>query len=86
VYLCAPDHFPARESVGPNEQWTLDLAFEGLRHGLSLTSKEKGELPVLTTCRSLVEKAYADYREGRMRDGFLTLEEMERLLMKLPSQ
>ncbi len=86
VYLCAPDHFPEREGFGPDEQWTLDLAFEGLRHGLSLTATEKGELPVVATCRSMVEEAYTHYGEGRMREGFFKLEEMEKLLKTLPSR
>lgn len=86
VYMRSPDRYPVREGVGPDEQWTLDLAFEGLRHGLSLTAAEKGDLPVLSTCRAMIEEAYTHYREGRMRDGFVKLEEMEKLLRKLPSQ
>jgi hypothetical protein len=31
VKLCAPDSFLVREGVGPSDQWTLELAFEGLR-------------------------------------------------------
>lgn len=86
VYICAPDRFPEREGVEPNERWTLDLAFEGLRYGLSLAAKEKGDLPIFATCRAMVEEAYNHYREGRMREGFFKLEEMGKLLRKLPSQ
>lgn len=86
VRLCTPDEYPVREGFGQDGQWTLDIAFEGLRYGLMLTTKEKGELPVLATCRAMVEEAYNHYREGRMRDGFFKLQEMEKLLRKLPSQ
>ena len=86
VRLCSPDSYPVRPGLGPNEQWTLDLAFEGLRHGFELTAIEKGELPVLEACRKMTEEAYAHYREGRIRDGFFKLQEMEKLLKKLRSQ
>ena len=43
VKLCAPDDFPSREGVGPADQWTLDLAFGGLRLGLKMAAEEKGE-------------------------------------------
>jgi len=86
VRLCAPDMFPTREGRAPEEQWTLDLAFEGLRHGLEITAKEKGELAVLPRCRELVGEAYVHYRAGREREGFLTLRAMEDLLKTIPSQ
>ena len=46
VQTYLPDRFHHREGVGPEEQWTLDLAFEGLRHGLDLAVAEKGEIAV----------------------------------------
>jgi hypothetical protein len=86
VRLCAPDEFPVEDFLPPDEQMTLDRAFDGLRYGLDLTAKEKGELPVLATCRGMVEKAYAHYRAGRMREGFFKLQEMENILKTIPSQ
>ena len=85
VKLCSPDQYPLREGVAPEEQWTLDLAFEGLRYGLSLAVKEKGDRPVFEECRGLVEKAYESYREGKKRDGFFKLEEVSKLLRQVPS-
>jgi hypothetical protein len=72
--------------LAPDEQMTLDRAFDGLRYGLDLTAKEKGELPVLETCRRMVEEAYEHYRADRMREGYFKLQEMEKILKKLPSQ
>jgi hypothetical protein len=86
VKLCAPNDFPPREGVGPDEQWTLDLAFEGLRLGLNLAVEEKGERKEFATCRKLVEDAYVYYRNGQMREGFFTLEEMRKVLKKIPSR
>ena len=86
VQLCAPTDFPVREGVGPDEQWTLELAFKGLRVGLRLARREKGEQPALAKARTLVEDAYAAYRDGRMRDGFFKLAEVEKLLKTIRTQ
>jgi hypothetical protein len=34
----------------------------------------------------MIEEAYTHYREGRMREGFFKLEEMQKLLKKIPSR
>lgn len=85
VKVCAPDRFPSREGIGPKDQWTLDLAFEGLRLGLRMAVEEKGEREEFRKGTALVEEAYAAYRDGRMRDGFFKLEELQKLLRKMPS-
>jgi hypothetical protein len=86
VKLCAPDQFPRREGVSEPEQWSLDLAFDGLRFGLKLAVEEKGERPVFADCRLMVEAAYAEYRSGQMKEGFLKLAEVQKLLKKVPSR
>ena len=86
VQLCAPDDFPHEETVGPEDQWTLSRAFEGLRLGLKMAAEEKGERTEFARGRVLVEEAFAAYRDGRMRDGFFKLEELQKLLRKVPSQ
>jgi len=83
VKLCAPDQFPKWEWT---EQLTLDRAFEGLRYGLDLTAKEKGESPKIDACRKLVEAAYGHYKGSRMREGIFALQELQKLLKKIPSQ
>ena len=86
VQTYSPDRFRPREGFGPDEQWTLDLAFDGLRLGLRMAAEEKGPLPAFNTCNQLVEDAYVHYRVGRMRDGFFKLEEMQKLLKKIRTQ
>lgn len=86
VKICASTKFPMREGVGSDDQWTLDLAFEGLRLGLRMAVEEKGKRDEFTRGESLVEEAYAAYRDGRKRDGFFKLEELQKLLRKVPSQ
>jgi hypothetical protein len=82
VQLCSPDRYLPRKRLAP---WTLESAFEGLRYGLSLAVEEKGDRPVFEQCRGLVEEAYGYYREGKKREGFLKLEEVIKLLKKVPS-
>jgi hypothetical protein len=86
VQLSAPDRFIVREGVGPADQWTLDLAFDGLRLGLRMAIEEKGHRQEFTQSESLVQEAYAAYRDGRVRDGFFKLEEVQKLLEKVPSR
>ena len=86
VRMCAPDQFPTREGLPAEDQWTLDLAFRGLREGLALVINEKGEKPVFRDCGRLVEEAYEQYRAGNKREGFFKLEEVNKLLKKVPSQ
>jgi hypothetical protein len=80
VRLCAPDLFPAREGVGPDEQWSLDLAFDGLRQGMDLAEKEQGQRPNLRLCRSLIDQALDHYRAGDLREGAQALAEVKQLL------
>ena len=86
VQTCASTKFPVREGLGLEDQWTLDLAFEGLRLGLRMAVEEKGVREEFTRGESLVEDAYAAYRNGQVRDGFSRLEELQRLLKKVPSR
>ncbi len=86
VKLCAPGDFPPREGVGPADQWTLELAVEGLRLGLRMAVEEKGERDEFARGESLVNDAHAAYRDGRVRDGFFKLEELQKLLKKVPTR
>jgi hypothetical protein len=86
VKLCAPELFPSRDGYGSDEQWTLDLAFEGLRLGLDMAVREKGERIEFAESRRLVEEAYNAYKGGDVRSGFAKLELVQKLLRKVPSQ
>jgi hypothetical protein len=86
VQTYLPDRFRPREGVGPADQWTLDLAFEGLRLGLKMAAEEKGEREEFTRGLVLVEEAFAAYRKKDVRGGFFKLEELQKLLKKVPSR
>lgn len=83
VRMCAPDRFPTREGVQPEDQWTLDLAFQGLRTGLSRAVAEKGPRAEFDEFSKLVEDAYIHYKAGRIKDGFMVLEQANKTLKRV---
>lgn len=86
VQTYLPDRFRPREGVGPADQWTLELAFEGLRLGLRMAVEEKGERDEFTRGASLVDDSYSAYRAGDMPSGFRKLEELQKLLKKIRTE
>ena len=86
VRMCAPNQFPVREGVPPEDQWTLDLAFRGLREGLSLAATEKGSRTEFDECSRLVEQAYTHYKSGQRKEGFFALDEAHKLLKRVRTQ
>ena len=80
VHLCAPDMFPAREGLADDEQWSLCLAFEGLRQGIAQVEEEKGPLPNFPLCRALINQALKHYEAGELREGANALGEVKQLL------
>jgi hypothetical protein len=85
VQLCSPDAFPLREGAAVATPWTIDLAFEGLRQGLNMSIEEKGDRIEFSESRRLIEQAYDAYKSGDVRSGFATLEQVQKLLGKVPS-
>jgi len=86
VFSCAPNLFPEDDWRGPDGQMNLERAFIGLQYGLQLAAKEKGESDLLEKCRSLIDSAYIEYRAGHDHLGQAKLEEVEKLLKKLPTR
>jgi hypothetical protein len=84
--LCLPDRFPQRDGVSADDQWTIGLAFEGLRLGVNMAVQEKGERPEFAESRRLIEEAFDAYKSGDVRSGFMKLAEIQKLLRKIPSQ
>jgi len=86
VKICAPDLFPDREGVSASDQWSLDLAFEGLNLGLELAAHEGAKVSALAECRELFTTAYTQYVSGNKKDGFEAMAAAQRILRKLPSR
>jgi hypothetical protein len=85
VQTYLPDRFRPREGVGPDEQWTLELAFKGLRLGMRMAAEEKGEQGAIAQGRALIEEAYGAYQDGRACDGFFELEKLQKVLTAVKS-
>ncbi|MFT3961628.1 hypothetical protein [Propionivibrio sp.] len=83
VGMCAPDQFPAREGVDPEYQWSLDLAFKGLYEGLSYINRKK---VVYEACTVLFNEAYELYKNGDSQGGYFKVNEVQKLIKKIPSQ
>ena len=83
VKLCSPDLFPEREGVGKNEQWSLPLAFQGLREGFAFLPHKSS---LLDDCNDLTERAYIAYWSGDARGGYALLDEMHRKIKTIRSQ
>ncbi|WP_299343245.1 hypothetical protein [uncultured Pseudoxanthomonas sp.] len=83
VKLCSPDLFPNREGVGLDEQWSLSLAFQGLREGFAYLA---GKRDLLATCIDLTDRAYSAYVSGEARRGYELLEEMHCKVKAVRSQ
>jgi hypothetical protein len=86
VQTYLPDRFPPREAVGPDDQWSIELAFVGLRQGLVQATREKGELTDLAECMFFVDEAEKSYRAGDVRGGFTHLENVRKLLRRIPTR
>ena len=80
VRMCAPDNFPRREGVPAEDQWTLDLAFQGLREGIASAIAEKGERVEFSESSKLIDEAFQHYKAGNKREGFFTLDEARKNL------
>jgi hypothetical protein len=86
VKLCAPDMFPEREGLGQEDQWTLDLAFEGLRDGMNLAIAEKGNRTTFEECKSLIEEAKLSYLSEDIKGGYLKLDKVYHILRRVHTQ
>lgn len=86
VQTYLPDRFPYRDGAGPEEQWSLELAFRGLREGLTFARMESGARQIYEKCEKLVAEAYVEYSNGRDREGFCKLEEVNKLLKQVRTQ
>jgi hypothetical protein len=80
VQTYVPDRFRPREGAPPDQQWTLDLAFEGLRHGIESTVAGRSSKAVVDQATGLIDQSYDDYRNGREVEGFGKLEQLHKLL------
>lgn len=83
VKLCAPDMFPERYGYGIEDQWTLELAFEGLRQGIALAVTERGKKEFFSDCEKLIDAAQSAYLSGDIPTGYSFLDTLYKKLKKV---
>jgi len=85
VIAGAPADFMEMDWLSPEEQMTLDRAFEGLRIGFDLVEWEFGSTKA-SPMRAFANESLAAYRNGDDRSGQSKLEAIEKLLRRLSTQ
>ena len=83
VGMCAPDRFPRREGVPERDQWTLDLAFKGLREGLESAIIEKGQRAEIIHSIKLIDEARTHYDNGNAHEGYFAIDEVRKKLSRV---
>ena len=83
VMAYAPDRFPYRDYLPPDQQMDLDRAFDQLREEFDDVAKGRGESTEINQCRNGIEDAYKNYRKEDMKTGFLTIQDVLHVLQKI---
>ena len=83
VMAYAPDRFPVEDFLPPDGQMNLDRIFAQVRKLLEEVAKGKGESSDLAECRDGIEGSYQHYKAGSMDHGFLRIQEVLHILMKV---
>jgi hypothetical protein len=83
VVLCAPDEFPVRDYLAPNDQMTLEKAFGQLRRGLPVAYDRIKDKDAIPRAAELLEASYEAYKKGDRRAGAFLLQDFEATLLEL---
>jgi hypothetical protein len=82
VLACAPNDFPAEDFLSPDEQMTLDRAFEQLRDGIGLAYPAGEFTEKRTSLNALLDRSYAAYRRGESVQAGHLLNEFQNSIFK----
>jgi recombinational DNA repair protein (RecF pathway) len=77
VIVHAPDEFPEEDFLEPEEQLTLDLAFDELRKGIELLSARRVSPNQKQQLHELLKQAYSNYLNGEDVKAAHLLQELE---------
>jgi hypothetical protein len=77
VVLSAPDRFPVEDFLEPEQQMTLDLAFELLREGVEIAYPPDFHPEKKPTLYALLDRSLSAYRAGDRRTGAHVLQDFE---------
>ena len=84
VIVHAPDEFPEEDFLAPEEQLTLDLAFQELRTGVELLSKKRISAAQKRQLYELLQAAHSKYVAGLDVEAAHLLQELEVIAFGAP--
>lgn len=82
VRLTAPDRFPVRDFLPPDQQWTLERAFAELHRGLQYVDPQVADENKLKRLRELLDASLQAYKRADRAAGIERLFEFESLIFK----
>lgn len=82
VVLCAPDNFPVRDYLPPEDQMDLEKAFVELHRGVGLIDPKVASGEKLKSIKLLIDQAHAAYKSGDEVKGAHLLQDMEAMIFK----
>ncbi len=83
VVLRAPDQFPREDYLRPEEQMTLDRAFDELRHAITFVEQYFPGADRDRGLSVLLERSLTSYRNGDIVAGAHTLQDFQDLIFKV---
>lgn len=85
VLLYAPDSFPNEDFLNPEEQMTLDKAFEQLHAGVLIAYPERSYAQRRDELQKLLDRSYVAYRNGDEMLAVTLLNDFEARIFKQPT-
>lgn len=82
--ICAPDKFPVRDFLKPEDQLNLESAFRDLIGGLIFVEGYVSDTGLIEV-KSMLESSLISYRNGQAMEGAHFLQDAEDLVFGKPS-
>jgi hypothetical protein len=82
VVLRAPNRFPVEDYLPPDQQVTLEKAFDRLRHGIEIAYPDDFHLEKRVLLYSILDQSFAAYKAGEDVKGAHLLQDFERNIFK----
>jgi len=82
VVLCAPDKFPVRDYLRPEDQMNLDLAFEQLRAGVKIAYPSEFHPEKRAPLYTLLDQSLSAYKAGDRLKGAHLLQDFQDNIFK----
>ena len=82
VVLCAPDRFPVRDYLAPDDQMTLDRAFNQMRDAIEALYPEDRFKDKRSSLAQTLDGALSSYRDGDRYNGAHRLQDFQDMIFQ----